>query len=195
MDKYKTAGFIKRYLAFTLDWYLSMLVFAVPFVYSAFLAFVAYVAEPFAWNPFSVFLPLALLIIAPIINFLYTWYFTHKFGGTVGKLLFGLRIVDENGAYVDKATAFWRMTAGYAASSSFFGLGYFWAFRKKEDLTWHDRFFGTKVLRVGKPVWGIIALILIHLLFAAFVIYFLTILLPLVSGLPPVEPGPVLGYK
>ncbi|KKS03619.1 MAG: RDD domain containing protein [candidate division WWE3 bacterium GW2011_GWF2_41_45] len=182
MDKYKTAGIVRRYFAYALDCLISMLVVLIPFLLVTFNAVKGYFASPSTWSALSVVLPFSILFLIPILMFFYSWYFTHKFGGTIGKLLFRLRIVDENGSYMDKTTAFWRMTAGYALSSSFFGLGYLWAFRKKEDLTWHDRFLSTRVIRVGSPVWGIIALILLKIVLITFIVYFvITLLLPLVG--------------
>jgi len=70
--------------------------------------------------------------------------FTSKFGGTAGKILFGIRIVGEDGNFIVVVAAFFRMTAGYAASAGFFMLGYRWVFRKKENLIWYDRLFATK---------------------------------------------------
>src|SRR3989304_299071 len=194
MDKFKTAGFFRRYFAQVLDTFINMSVSIVPFFVLAFSAVATYIKSPMELNPLSLVLPIVLLFLMPIVVFFYSWYFTHKFGGTIGKILFGLRIVDEGGVYMDKATAFWRMTAGYAFSSPFLGLGYFWAFRKKEDLTWHDRFLGTKVLTVGKPVWGIVALVLLKILFVVLSVYFITGILPQFLNTPPVRAMPVLGY-
>ena len=194
MDKSKTAGFFRRYFAQVLDTFIGMSITIVPFFVLTFSAVTAYIKSPMELNPLSLVPPVALLFLMPIVIFFYSWYFTHKFGGTIGKLLFGLRIVDGNGAYIDKATAFWRMTVGYTISSTFLGLGYFWAFRKKEDLTWHDRFLGTKVLTVGKPIWGIVALVLLKILFIVLLVYFVTGVLPQFLSIPPVVPAPELGY-
>lgn len=196
MDKYntvyKTAGFFRRYFATMLDFSISMSISFVPFLFTTFSVVEAYIKSPSSFNVISLILPIVFLFVMPIGVFFYSWYFTYKFGGTIGKILFGLRIVDEGGSYIDKSTAFWRMTAGRAVSSSFFGLGYFWAFRKKEDLTWHDRFLGTKVLTVGKPVWGIIALILLKILFVAFVMYFIAVTLPMFLSIQSTAPVPLL---
>jgi uncharacterized RDD family membrane protein YckC len=197
MDKYstvyKTAGFFRRYFAMVLDSLINMSVSFIPFLVTVFSAVESYLKSPPYFNPLSFVFPAVLLFLMPIVVFFYSWYFTHKFGGTIGKILFGLRIVDEGGVYMDKATAFWRMTAGYAVSSTFLGLGYFWAFRKKEDLTWHDRFLGTKVLTVGKPVWGIVALVLLKILFVVLVVYFIAVTLPLFLSIPSIAPVPLLG--
>ena len=194
MDKSKTAGFFRRYFAQVLDTFIGMSITIVPFFVLTFSAVTAYIKSPMELNPLSLVPPVALLFLMPIVIFFYSWYFTHKFGGTIGKLLFGLRIVDGSGAYIDKATAFWRMTVGYTISSTFLGLGYFWAFRKKEDLTWHDRFLGTKVLTVGKPIWGIVALVLLKILFIVLLVYFVTGVLPQFLSIPSVVPAPELGY-
>ena len=194
MDRFKTAGFFRRYFAQVLDTFINMSVSIVPFFVLVFSAVATYIKSPMELNPLSLVLPIVLLFLMPIVIFFYSWYFTHKFGGTVGKLLFGLRIVDENGVYIDKATAFWRITVGYTISSGFLGLGYLWAFRKKEDLTWHDRFFGTKVLTVGKPIWGIAALVLFKILFIVLLVNFLTGVLPQFLSIPSIVPAPSLDY-
>lgn len=157
MDNIKTAGFYRRAFATLLDrlieQVITLIVLAPVFILSIpkltgiqdLITLVAVI--------------ISLLIIVNIAIFFYSWFFVTKFGGTLGKLLFKLRIVNEDGKYLDKATAFWRMTAGYSASALFFGLGYLWIFRHKENLSWHDRFFGTKVITKGSALIGIIATI------------------------------------
>ncbi len=165
ITQYKTAGFFRRLLARFLDDAIAML-FAFAFSFSglalmgkpARAAFFT-ITDPASWGVILVIL--MFLIFSTVLVFCYSWFFTHKFGGTPGKLLFGMRIVDDEGKFMDRATAFWRITAGYAASSTFFYLGYWWIFRKGENLAWHDRLFGTRVVRVGKPIGGIIALLAI----------------------------------
>ncbi len=192
MDKYNdatqfnTAGFFRRLLAKWVDGMISSL-FAI-LIFAAILGTFKNLANTLSsflgssgWAA-VMYAGVILLLLVPIsvLVFLYSWFFTYKFGGTLGKLLFGMRILKDSGGYVDKRTAFWRMTAGYAASSVFMCLGYFWIFRKKENLAWHDRLFGTRVVRVGKPIGGIVALLIIPVIN---ILLLIQLIVPMFTGL------------
>jgi type IV pilus assembly protein PilA len=79
-------------------------------------------------------------------------FFVVKFGGTPGKLFYGLRIV-KNDAYPKIGTAIIRQIFGSIASGVIFNLGYIWAAFDKEKRGWHDLIAGTHVILL-RPVTG-----------------------------------------
>jgi uncharacterized RDD family membrane protein YckC len=66
------------------------------------------------------------------------------FGRTVGKLIFGLRVVRPDGRNPGLVRSGVR-TAGYAVSSILF-LGFLWGAVDRRHQAWHDRFAGTFVV-------------------------------------------------
>jgi uncharacterized RDD family membrane protein YckC len=67
-------------------------------------------------------------------------------GGSLGKLLFGLRVVMSNGAPIGMAHSLGR-TIAYLASALPFYLGFAAIFWNKDRQCWHDRMAGTVVIR------------------------------------------------
>lgn len=165
MTNYSKAGFIKRMFAHLLDNYLMLIVLlAVSYPLIALFKSIVYSHMSFNYTT-DVSVSLLLIFLLFLISFVYNFFLTSKFGGTLGKMLMGLTVVDDNNKLLDTETAFWRVYAGYAVSSVFLGLGFFWIFVKKENLAWHDKLFGTKVIKVGSPFWGILALLLFPVAF------------------------------
>jgi uncharacterized RDD family membrane protein YckC len=67
-------------------------------------------------------------------------------GQTVGKRLFGLRVIDlARGGPIGYARGFVR-TIGRLLSLIVFGLGYLWMLWDGEKQTWHDKFAGSIVV-------------------------------------------------
>lgn len=79
----------------------------------------------------------------------YVFYFTLCFwywGKTVGKKIFGLKVVKSNGSDLSLLTASLR-TAGYVLGGQLlFGLGFALAFFRKDAKGLHDLIAGTKVI-------------------------------------------------
>ena len=69
-------------------------------------------------------------------------------GTTIGGIVFGLKIVREDGRPVTLAVAFVRSLASLFSLIAL-GLGFFWAGWSREKRAWHDRIAGTLV--VQKP--------------------------------------------
>ena len=88
----------------------------------------------------------ALTLNEPIIKIAYNSWLTSKYGGTLGKLILGLEVLDENGKKLKKTLSIFRHTAGYLVSGALFFLGYFWILRK-DKLAWHDLMAGTVVIK------------------------------------------------
>lgn len=107
---------------------------------------------------------LYFLSVASLI-FFFEIFMISKFGGTLGKLLMGLRIQHEEGKYLSLKDAFIRLTLGRAVSGLFFGLGYLWIFRNGKHQAWHDIVNETVVVRKLSHGWLIGLVILISFIF------------------------------
>lgn len=72
-------------------------------------------------------------------------------GQTLGKMVFGMRVVKKNGRRISVLDALLRNVLGYMVSQIFL-LGYIWAFADKEKQAWHDKMAGTVVVDERKTV-------------------------------------------
>lgn len=77
---------------------------------------------------------------------IYTSAFTAGFGGTIGKLLTGLEIVDLNENRITFWRAFFRNYIGYMVSGLFLWLGFIWICIDKDRRGWHDMMAGSRVV-------------------------------------------------
>ena len=140
-------GFWQRYMAFAVD---SVILFFVIVIFIL-LGFVAV-----EWGsaggralPFLRQVRIILPIFLPLAFVLATAYFTvfHGAGGqTIGKMIFGLRVVQTDGNALSFFQAFGRALL-YAVSAFPFFLGFYWAGFTSKKLAWHDRIAGTMVVR------------------------------------------------
>jgi len=115
----------------------------------------------------------ALMLNEPLIKIAYNSWLTSKYGGTLGKLVLGLEVLDENGKKLKKTLSIFRHTAGYLVSGTLFFLGYFWILRK-DKLAWHDLMAGTVVIK-KKPHRAFVT--------AVFVITLVTINIAALAGI------------
>lgn len=127
---------------------------------------------------------LVLLLLNPIIIFR-DIILIHYFGGSIGKLLSGLRIVSEHNDRLSFKRIFFRSTVGYSFSSLFFGLGFLSVIKDARKQAWHDKAVGSQVI-VQQQLWplGLVSLIGI---IAAMVLLTVSGFRTLVSGPLPVE--------
>ena len=84
-----------------------------------------------AWTP----------LVYPLLQIL----LVNKLGGTVGKLLCGLEIVDKDNKFLSFKYAFLRNYVGRIVSGSLFYLGFIWILVDKERRGWHDLIAGSWV--------------------------------------------------
>jgi len=102
-------------------------------------------------------------------NLVLTAGFTHWFGGTVGKLVFGMEVVDEQGKSLSFWRAVWREWFGSMVSGMFMWLGFIWIFIDKGHRGWHDMMAGSKVVvkRKNFLLLGLGAMVILALVNAA----------------------------
>lgn len=70
-------------------------------------------------------------------------------GQTLGKMVFGMRVIKKNGGRITVLDAFVRNVFGYTISQIFL-LGYMWAALDRERQAWHDKMAGTVVVEEVK---------------------------------------------
>jgi uncharacterized RDD family membrane protein YckC len=139
----KFAGLGPRYLAYFIDlliWNLASLILIILYVplvkdVSSLVAFILYV--------FSISMFMSVFTI-----FTYAFLIS-RYGGNIGKLLTGLKIVDENFNMVSFKRAFFRSTVGYFVSSVLWGVGYLWISRNPQKQGWHDMMSDTFVIKIS----------------------------------------------
>ena len=88
-----------------------------------------------------ILLPLGVVLVLGYFSF-----FHAAWGQTVGKMIFGLRVVQTDGQPVSFSRALTR-TLAYALSALPFFLGFFWVGFTSSKRSWHDAIAGTMVVR------------------------------------------------
>lgn len=103
------------------------------------------------------------IIVYPLLLPLISIIFISTLGGTLGKLITGVEIVDEKGAKISFLKAFFRNYAGFIISGLPFFLGFIWIAIDKERRGWHDMIAGTYVVVRSKAgmIVGIIGIIVV----------------------------------
>lgn len=121
-----------------------------------------------SWEPAELFgkvlnCLLLIMLFSLAVPFITSWMIS-KFGGTPGKILMGLKIVNPKGESISFWRAFLRNHIGYILSGTIFWAGFFWIFVDKERRAWHDMFADTYVLVAKKSmllIGGIITALII----------------------------------
>lgn len=106
-----------------------------------------------------------ILLVHGILMLLLNAYLVSKFGGTVGKLISGLNIENEDGSRLTVKQAIFREYIAKTVSFAFFGLGFFWIFKTQKKQAWHDMISSTVVVKKRNMIFGILSLILLLTLF------------------------------
>jgi uncharacterized RDD family membrane protein YckC len=92
--------------------------------------------------------PLATLYLLTIAYLYFVWPWARS-GQTLGMMTWKIRIVSLDGSGLDWYRASRRFLMALISVASF-GLGYAWAIRDRDCLTWHDRFAGTRLIRTDE---------------------------------------------
>lgn len=95
--------------------------------------------------------PMDALVGLLVIPMLYYVLFEGLFGGTIGKLLTGIRVRRKDGGKISFLTAFIRFI-GRSVSALIFMLGYVLALFDKKHQALHDKIANTLVLRRGTGI-------------------------------------------
>ena len=140
-------GFWLRSLAFVIDQFILFFILAI-FTVVGFLA--AEIGsggarESFFFQHARIVLPI-LFPLAIILVITYFAFFHGAWGQTIGKMIFGLRVVKNDGQPISFSRALVR-TILYALSAIPFFLGFFWVAFTWGKRSWHDLIAGTMVIR------------------------------------------------
>ncbi len=103
------------------------------------------------------------LIIFPLLFPLISFFLISRFGGTLGKLVTGIEIIDASGKRLSIGRAFFRNWIGYMISAAICWLGFIWIFIDKDRRGWHDLIADDFVVTKRAKGWiaGIYALIVL----------------------------------
>lgn len=82
-----------------------------------------------------------VIMIAAYVSFMW-----HRFGGTVGKLLFGLRVLDEKTLQKPSISQCMKRFFMFPLSVLCLFIGVIWSVFDKKSRTWHDIVSGTVVV-------------------------------------------------
>lgn len=124
------ADFWVRLAAYVVDWVIVM--FSIPLMLSF-------------WSGASVSVYGLVLVLLPFLPSAYFWI-GNSLGGTAGKRVTGLAVVDEAGHAPGLARGLVRYLVSIASGLAL-GLGYLWMIWDAEKQTWHDKAAGTYVVR------------------------------------------------
>lgn len=139
----KYAHFGHRFIAVLIDCMLMLLLFTVCAWHMVY--------QPTLSAALRVFAAFLFILFNPLLYF-YSSLMTAYVGGTLGKLVTGLSVVDENGKFLSFKRSFFRQNIGYMFSNLFFGLGYFSMLKDEKRQTWHDKTVNSFVVRKS-PLW------------------------------------------
>ena len=136
------ASFTRRFFAFLVDLVLIILVSFVTLIFGLFAA---------GYDPVNGMINLSYIIfpVYLILTLLSSTYllFLHAYSGkTVGKLIFGIRVVKEDGSVINLSDSFVRWI-GYFLSALPLFYGYFSAIFDINYQTWHDKLSKSYVVR------------------------------------------------
>ena len=171
----KYAGFGLRLLAYLID----LFIIVVPFMLVGFVVLLRFD------NSEKIFVNLSLLLVfyfvlSSVISIFYQIFATAYWGGSIGKLSLGLKVVNENGSNLSLKESIVRYIVGYSVSGVFLGLGFWWIIKDPESRGWHDQIAGSWVSRKdhidGLGVALFVSLFIFHALFlGAVILKFLTL--------------------
>ncbi|WP_323841116.1 MULTISPECIES: RDD family protein [unclassified Moraxella] len=135
---YEYAGFWVRFAAHLVDGVLFLLV-VLPILYLTY-GDAYFSSDEHSFGVVNVLVTWVLPIVMTI------WFWLKK-GATPGKMLFGLKVLDDKtGNYLTVGQSLVRYF-GYILSSLVFGLGYIWAAFDKKKQSWHDKLAKSVVVR------------------------------------------------
>jgi uncharacterized RDD family membrane protein YckC len=134
------AGFFRRFGAMIYD---SLLLLAILIIMSF----------PYVWltggGKQSVLVHTLYQIYLLAISFLFFGGFWVRGGQTLGMRTWSIKLVRADGGPITWGTALKRF--GFALVSLLcLGLGFFWILYDRDKLAWHDRWSGTRLVRVPK---------------------------------------------
>ena len=141
------AGVAVRFFAVFLDaMVMALFAFVLVFVFGLFVGILGQSDSGLLQTMAGIVGAIVYLILI-LFQFFYYGYFWSRNGQSPGKKLLGVQVVQTGGGNLSFLMAGLRGTLGYWISGLIFGLGFIWAIFDANNETWHDKIFGTKVVR------------------------------------------------
>lgn len=163
---YKNAGFAIRFLALAEEGILTGITF-----FGLLLLVLQLFSSPAEKTIAAITAIITFVLISPVICALYHTFMVSKFGGTLGKLFFKLKVVKtRTGENISAKEAFYRFVIGYKFSTQLFGLGFIQITRNKDRKAWHDELFGTSVISTKDSRLGYLIFIISMIVFMALIV-------------------------
>lgn len=147
MSRDQYGGFLRRLFASTVDDIVLHLAVVLIIIFAVLTGILSLDDIELAEAGDSVLLPYYAMFIS-MNAFYYTW-FHGTTGQTLGKKMFGIRVLKEDGSPAGLGTAFLRWV-GYLIAGIPFFLGFLWVIIDRKRQGWHDKIAGTIVINVKK---------------------------------------------
>ena len=141
------AGFWLRFMAFAID-FLLLLFISTAFVTMGFIFLTLGSSggrEILFFKQARVIIP-TLFPFSCVLALIYFSFFHAAWGKTLGKMIFGLRLIRMDGEAISFLRGLGR-TFAYILSAVPFFLGFIWTGFSREKRAWHDLIAGTRVIR------------------------------------------------
>lgn len=157
-----------RVLSFLIDWFLGFGLGLIPLLMVFSVTKIEELFGAVVWAITSV------LLMGVLSEFVFIIFPITKLGGTFGKYVTGLEIVDEKGNWLSWRRAIFRNYFGYMVSGLVLWTGFWWALRDANRQTWHDMMTGTFV--VQKRAWAAVGAVVLIVVLAINVLLVMTII-------------------
>ena len=172
MDNKVFASFWLRALAHVLNaLVLSIDAFVLMYLVVSFLSY-----DVFVFINSLLWFLLFAIFVRPFIWFLLWPVLISEYGGDVGKLICGLKIVHEDGSNLTFKRAMFREYIAKMAAGALFGIGYYWIFKTEKKQGWHDMLSDTYVVKEksGRLFVSLVALVVVLVLNAGLAVLSVT---------------------
>lgn len=107
-----------------------------------------------------------LLLLSGVFMNIVISYMESMLGGTFGKLIFGLRIIDSGSNFLTFRMALFRNYIAKSVSGLLFGAGYLWIIKDSDRQGWHDMIVDSYVINKNRNYiyFGLISTIILLVL-------------------------------
>jgi len=113
-----------------------------------------------------------VVFISFFVNVCYLSFTTYYFGGSIGKLLMGMKVCDGRGRNLSMKMSFFRYLVGYPLAKILFGFGFLWVIKDERKQGFHDKMTGSFVVNTGEL--GVVRFFASFLILVLMVIFFST---------------------
>jgi len=149
-QKNKPASIPRRILAFSIDFAILIGIqqISVPLLWDPYIRYIWFEAQDWSFSQTVLVAAISAGLLSLFIQFLY-WTITEgKFGASIGKKIFNIKVIKENGDRIGYREAFFRNSTKFFFTLRAFGfLDFFFMFTNKNKQRFFDKVAGTIVIR------------------------------------------------